>query len=156
MPPSQPGEPALGGPDKAPLFAHTVPESSSQAADLPRCLGTGCDLESSSPHECDGDKWESKQLPSGDIFLFIPPDVNMRLKARYITFDPIGWPAAQLFSKSRGNVLVLTPSFILEDQYNNSDQNSCYQAILIHNRVLNIQREGAQKLMLRVCSRTPY
>lgn len=42
----------------------------------------GCDLKSGGPPEHEGDKWDSKQLPSGDIFLFILPDVNKRLKAR--------------------------------------------------------------------------
>jgi len=104
MPPPQPGEPALGGQDKAPASA---PKPSSRAADLSRCLGTGGDLESRSPPQWDGDKWDSKQLPSGDIFLFILPDVKKRLKAWYIMLHPFSQPVSWLFSKSRGNALVL-------------------------------------------------
>lgn len=72
---------------------------------MPRCLG--CDLENRSPPDHDCDKWDSKQLLSRDVFLFIPPDVNKRLKVQYVTLDPISQPVSWLFSKSRGNVLVL-------------------------------------------------
>lgn len=94
-----------GRQDGAPLFVQAVPEPSSQAADLPRCPGTGYDLQSRSPPERDGNKWHSKQLPSKDIFHLVLPELNKKWKARHIILDLTSQPVSWLFSQSRGNVL---------------------------------------------------